>query len=149
MYRWGRAVPDKNKATSESVGRLLDTAMPLPEGDGHFVTRGEFVREIVHLETVFDTKLELAKTNLQKWILGGIITFAMIFGGFGFGAYNSVMHQFSLMRTAGVEASRANERLDKRLQWTIEQERHDAAQDVIIRKVDPDYMPPDGPSIPQ
>lgn len=117
--------------------------MPLPDSDDHFVTRGEFVRELVHLETSFNQKLELAKHELQKWILGGILSFIAAFVVGGFSAYTSVMNQFAIMRDASADAMRANDRLDKRLQWTIEQERHDAIQDEALRKLEPGYIPPE------
>ena len=139
-----------NKKSGESVGRLVELAMPLPEGDNHYVTRGEFVRELNHLEGAFESRLEVTKHELQKWILGGILAFIAAFGVGGFSAYANIMNQFSIMRTASSDATRANDRLDKRLQWTIEQERKDAVQDIALKQVNPNYVPQTGgPSIPQ
>ena len=150
MFSHGRGGVVSDRKAGESVGRLIEQAMPLPEGDSHYVTRGEFVRELNHLEGSFENRLEVTKHELQKWILGGILAFIGAFGLGGFSAYASVMNQFAIMRTASAEATRANDRLDKRLQWTIEQERRDAAQDIALQQTNPKYVPKTGgPSIPQ
>lgn len=146
----GSMLSDSGVKSSESVGRLIQQAMPLPDGDDHYVTRGEFVRELSHLENAFDMKITTTEIRLQKWIISGVLAFILTTGVGGFSAYASLMNQFQIMRTASVDAIRANDRLDKRLQWTIEQERHDAAQDAVLKQVSPHYSPPSGgPSIPQ
>ncbi len=142
-----------SKSTSEdmgkSVARMMDLALPLPDGDDHYVTRGEFVRELTHLDNSFNQKLINTEIRLQKWIISGVLTFIVSVGVGGFTAYTSLMNQFAIMRNASVEAVRANDRLDKRLQWTIDQERHDAAQDSILKEIKPGYTPAEGAIVPQ
>ena len=67
-----------NQNTERSVQDLLNRAMPLPDGDEHYVTRGEFARELQQLEKSMDQKLELTENRLQKWILGGILALSLI-----------------------------------------------------------------------
>ncbi|HVJ72204.1 MAG TPA: hypothetical protein VM531_11980 [Sphingomicrobium sp.] len=123
--------------------------MPLPDGDEHYVTRGEFARELQQLEKSMDQKLELTENRLQKWILGGILAFILSTGIGGFSAYASLMSQLQQIATASEAAARANERLDDRAQWIVDQERHDSAQDQILSTISPTYDPPDRGQIPQ
>lgn len=134
---------------ADSVGRLLRTAVPLPEDSDGYITRAEFVRELTHFEKTIDQSLQLEVTKVQRWIFGGVLAFLVTFGGGGVAAYTSIITKLSSVEVIAKETTRANDRLDNRSQWIVAKDHRDQGQDEALRRLDPSYRPAAVPELPQ